>query len=281
MDLEEKPTRLGRRAGGAARSRKRALLVRLSALGTVALFVWGLFFSPLLDVKKVRVVGAAETEVDDVIDAADVEGQNLLLVSTGGIADRIEKLPWVRTVEIDRILPGTIRVKVSERAPAVVLSVGAARWTIDRTGRVLAAGERRSALPIIAGMSIGEVRPGERLRGRETGAALRVFRSLAPPVRRVLQVIFAPSVERISLTLKDGTQVRYGAAERLAAKNRVLVNLLTRLRREGSPPSYIDVRVPTSPAVATVPALDALVSPTPTPLPSASTSSIPSPTPTP
>ena len=65
--------------------------------------------------------------------------------------------------------------------------------------------------------------------------------------------IFAPTVERLTLSLEDGTLVRYGAAESLAAKNEVLLSLLAELAREGTQAAYIDVRVPTSPAVSTSP----------------------------
>ncbi|MDQ3941279.1 MAG: hypothetical protein M3238_08015, partial [Actinomycetota bacterium] len=54
---------------------------------------------------------------------------------------------------------------------------------------------------------------------------------------------------RITFALDDQTVVRYGAPERVRAKNAVLVALLARLRAEGRAGSYVDVRVPTNPAV--------------------------------
>jgi cell division septal protein FtsQ len=69
-------------------------------------------------------------------------------------------------------------------------------------------------------------------------------------VRDEIVAVVAPSFERISFSLADGTLIRFGAAERLDAKNEVLNALLKRLKEQGRSAAYIDVRVPTSPAVA-------------------------------
>ena len=67
--------------------------------------------------------------------------------------------------------------------------------------------------------------------------------------------------------MSDGTQVRFGAAESLRAKNEVLVALLAQMRGEGRTAGYIDVRVPTSPAISAEPAPTATVTPAATPVP--------------
>lgn len=131
----------------------------------------------------------------------------------------------------------------------MVLSLGAARWTIDAEGYVLETGAVEKGLPALAGVEVGKVAPGMRLRTEESVAALEVYRSLVPSLRSKVAAIFAPTIERITLSLADGTVVRFGAAEDLLAKNRVLKALLERLKREGRKVAYVDVRVPTSPAI--------------------------------
>ena len=100
-------------------------------------------------------------------------------------------------------------------------------------------------------------------------------------VGRQLVAILAPSVERLTLTLKNKTLVRYGPAENLRAKNAALVAVLRRLRREGRQVAYIDVRAPASPAVATHLTPVVPVAPSPaasaSPSPAASPSASPSP----
>jgi cell division septal protein FtsQ len=144
-------------------------------------------------------------------------------------------------------------VRVVERKPALVVSLGAARWTIDARGHVLATGQTEPGLPVVGGVEVGEIKPGVKLTAPVMKEVLAAWRSLPRKLASEVQAIFAPSLERISFTLQDATQVRYGAAERMDAKNEVLVALRKRLEEDGRTTSYIDVRVPTSPAVGPPP----------------------------
>jgi cell division protein FtsQ len=243
--------RFSRRRRAVEREQRRRLLVRASAAGIVAVVVWVAFFSPLLRVDEVKVVGARRTPADDVVAAAALgSGQNLLLLSTSEVAERVRGLPWVRSVDVDRMLPGKVRIRVSERRPAMILSLGAARWMVDATGRVLQSGATGRNLPVLAGVQVVTVEPGVRLRTKEAQAALAVWRRLPRSIRRDVVGIVAPTMERITLSLADGTLVRYGAPEEIPAKNEILTVLLKRVRAEDTEAAYIDVRAPLHPAIS-------------------------------
>lgn len=242
--------RISRRRRAVERSRRRKLALQCALAGAVVITAWGVFYSPLLRVDAVRVVGATHTTTDDVVAAAGLGPEdNVLFLDVGEVARAAESLPWVRSAEVDKMLPGTVRVRVVERTPALVLALDGHRWTIDRAGRVLAPADDDGRLPVLTGV-VARVAPGERVEGAAAQHALEVWRVLPRPLRRNVRAVVAPSVERITLLLADETQVRYGAAERLRAKNEVLAALLARLRAEGRRVTYVDVRVPTSPAVA-------------------------------
>lgn len=247
--------RIRRRRDDVARGRKRKLLGALGSLGAVALLVWTAFWSPLLSVRDVKLAGARHTTPEDVAAAAGLgPDDNLLLLSADEVVDAARTLPWVADAEVERRLPGTVKVKVVERRPALVFSLGdAARWTIDARGHVLAAGQAEPGLPVVAGVEVGEIRPGLKLDSPVIREVLTAWRSLPKKLARDVQAIFASSLERISFTLVDGTQVRYGAAERLDAKNEVLLAVRKKLAEDDRAAVYIDVRVPTSPAVGPPP----------------------------
>lgn len=255
--------RISRRRVAVARSKRRKVAALAATVAAVAAVGWAALASPLLAVDEVRVVGAEHTTADQIAEAAGLDPEdNLLLISTDRIARAAEELPWVKRAEVDRMLPGTVRVRVTERVPALILSLGSTRWTVDARGHVLTTGAARRGLPLLGGADSGDVEVGERLEAPELRAALEAFRSLRPRVRSDVSAVIAPSAERISFSLDDGTLIRFGAAESLRAKNEVLKALLAELRREKRTVAYIDVRVPTSPAVA--PAGAALPAPTPT-----------------
>jgi len=244
--------RISRRRAAVQRSKRRRIFIGLGcALGCAAL-VWTMFFSPLLEVRQIKVIGAERSGVEAVTAATSLlgEGQNLLLLSGGEIEERLASLPWVSDVKVQRSLPGTVKVEVTERDPELILSLGAARWTIDDRGHVLASGEAEKGLPALAGIEVSSVEPGVQLRTDESRDALKVYRALPPSIKEKISALFAPTVERITLSLQDGTAVRFGAAEEIPAKVKVLRSLMTRLQAEGKTAAYIDVRVPTSPAVS-------------------------------
>jgi cell division protein FtsQ len=263
--------RISRRRRAIERTRRRRAFGWLGTCAAAALVAYGAFFSPLLDVRGVDVVGTKNVAVSEVEGAADVDGDNLLLLSTDAVRERIEELPWVATAKVDRRLPGTVRIKIEERSAAVALDLASGRWIVDAKGHILERGGS-PALPAIAGLHMDGLTPGERVASSEALAALSVWRSLRG-IQNDVQAIFAPTTERISLSLTGGTTVRYGAAEGLRAKRAVLRVLLARIRADGTIPEYVDVRVPANPAVG--PPLTAPVTAatptgtTPTPAPTA------------
>lgn len=258
--------RISRRRQAVERSHRRRAIGTFAALGLTAAAIWGAFFSPLLKVKEVRVVGARHTTSEQVARVAGLdERDNLLLLSTETLEKEILSLPWVAAAEVDRRLPGTVRVKIREREPALVIEVPSGRWTIDAQGRVLQEGRSSAKLPILSGAITGGLEPGEQVTHDGVVGGLRVWRSLPTRLRGHIVALFAPSPERISFSFGDHTLVRYGSSRDRAAKRRVLLALLDRIEERGLRASYIDIRVPTNPAIA--PLESPTVSPTPPPSP--------------
>jgi cell division protein FtsQ len=243
--------RIVRRRKAIARSKRKRFFIGSIALALIGAGVWLMFWSPLFVVSEVKVVGAERTDFEDVQAAAAVVGtdQNLLLLGTDQVRARVLKLPWIAAATVERMLPGTVRIRVREREPALILSIGSDRWTIDADGHVLAVGEAEPGLPVLAGVEVGSVEPGVRLLTQEARDALSAYEALPPGVRARVAGIFAPTPERLSFTLADGLDIRIGSARQMRAKTEVLRRLLARIQAEGRSVGYIDVSVPTSPAI--------------------------------
>lgn len=256
--------RISRRRRTVARNKKRRVIVSLVSVLLLCGAIWTAFWSPMLSVRRIQVTGADNADVTDVRDAAALDGDaNLLLLSTGDVANKVEKLPWVKDAEVHRRLPGTVRIRVEERRAALVVTVAAGSWTIDGTGHVLQEGAFAKDLPTLTGAALTGLEPGDRIDAAGVRAALSVWRSLPRRIKSEVASVVAPSSERVALALRDGTLVRYGGDDRLESKNEVLIALLTRLSAEGRKATYIDVSVPSTPAVGPAPATAAPL-PTPT-----------------
>lgn len=267
--------RISRRRATVERTRRRRLLLRASVAVAVVVGLWTAFWSPLLTVREVRVTGAQHTTSADVAAVAGLDSSdNLLLLSTADVGKAAETLPWVKKADVDRMLPGTVRVRIVERRPALVVALDTRRFTVDARGHVLAVGRTDPGLVALAGFESGPLEPGDQIDAPEAVASLRVWRSLPRSLRKNVHALFAPTVERLTLVMDGDLIVRYGAAEELVAKNNVLIALLARLRAQGRTAAYVDVRVPTSPAIA-----PAAIAPLAPPAPVASPSPTPSPSP--
>ena len=258
--------RISRRRRAIERSRRRRLLAGVATVAAVGAAAWLAFWSPLLAVDEITVVGGKHVSSDDVAEVTGLDQEdNLLLVSTGRVAAQVEELSWVAEAKVDRKLPGTVRIKVTERIPRVVLATTDSRWLLDARGHVLApASGAAEDLPVLAAAAVSGIAAGVQLDEAEVRDALVALRALSPRIRSQVAAVLAPTPERITLSLDDGTQVRFGAAESLGAKNEVLQALLAEMRLEGRTGGYIDIRVPTSPAVSNAPTASATpAAPTP------------------
>lgn len=74
-----------------------------------------------LAVEQVTVKGRAQTTRAELIDALRVEtGHSILHVSINDMRERIEDLPWVAGAAVERLLPSTIHISISERTPIAI-----------------------------------------------------------------------------------------------------------------------------------------------------------------
>lgn len=163
------------------RRRRRNQLLTVLALVAVALALYGLTRSPLLDVDRIQVVGGELSGADAIRRAAGVvAGDQMLDISPGAARARVEALPWVRSARVVLAWPGTVRLVVSERRPVARIAGPDGRWWLaDGTGRLLdEVTEPAPALVEVHGLVEGGV-PGAQLTTLAS-AALAVLARLPP-----------------------------------------------------------------------------------------------------
>lgn len=242
--------RISRRRKIVAKARRRRLGYQIGGALTGALLVWVAGWSPLLKVQHVELEGGSHTTPAEVARAAGLSDQDhLLFVSSADVTARVRALPWVKSVKVDRLLPNTVRIRIEEREPAMVLTTESGSWTLDGSGRVLERGGEGRGLPVLAASGLDAPVPGETITSLSVKAAVRALGSMPDRLSEKVKAAFAPTSERISFALEGGVQVRYGAAEELRDKHEVVLALLDQLRQQGKTAGYIDVRVPSNPAL--------------------------------
>ncbi|HET7900108.1 MAG TPA: FtsQ-type POTRA domain-containing protein [Candidatus Nanopelagicales bacterium] len=206
------------RFGAATRKRRvRRWIVLGVVVALVALAVWVVWFSSLLTVREVRVLGTTTVSADQVLTAADVPSSvQLARVDVDGIASRIEEIPRVKSVEVRRGWPDVLVLVVTERTPLAVTKNGTALTYLDdsaaRFGSITVAPR---GLPLV-------VAPDD----LSTASALAVVGALPKALRDTTTTVTAKTRDDVVLTLADGVTVRWGSAEQSDRKAAVLAALL-------------------------------------------------------
>ncbi|HEU5002805.1 MAG TPA: FtsQ-type POTRA domain-containing protein [Actinomycetota bacterium] len=202
--------------------------------------VWN---SSWLKFRSVQVAGNRHTPAAEIIGvAALVPGTRLTDISSSAVARRVEALPWVATASVSHVLPSRIRIVVTERRPAVVVIGPVRAYLVDRTGRVLSAGN--TGYPAVNQLDIGAPLPGTTVTSTAFAPAVAVLGALPQDLRSRLASIQAPAADLISILLTDHTRIVYGDAHALADKNADVTALLA----TGQSFASIDVQAPAHPA---------------------------------
>jgi cell division protein FtsQ len=216
-------------------------LIGLFVVGVLAAVAWLVTNSALLDVERVRVVGTQHASAVEVRLAAGVErGDAILFLDIGAIERDVEQVAWVDRARVERSLSGELAIHVTERRPAAWARRAPDRVAlVDTRGRVLSdASEPPAELAEIAGLSAVPAM------GRQIGPAAGVLEKLPPELGlRTTRIVVQEGA--VALALREGTEVRLGAPDRVAAKARAALAVLG--TTPGAPPRYIDVRVPNAP----------------------------------
>ena len=207
-----------------------------------------LWNSSLMELRRVEVAGNSEVSKEELVDATRLRrGSHLLSISTAKVTKRVESLPWIDEARVERILPATIRISVEERSPAAMVVAINGTYLIDKEGFVLDEGSRQ--VLSIVDLTSDPIDPGTRVTLPQIEHVFRVMREIDPSIREQVAEVSARSVDRITLHLKTGIQVLFGAAENIDDKSFAVTALLQRAQEEGKRIEYMDIRVPGRPAV--------------------------------
>jgi cell division protein FtsQ len=226
---------------GRRSSRWKVLFVGLLVAGVLGTSGWVLLGSRLLVVRNIDVVGERLVPRDRVLAVARVRlGEPLIRLDTDVVRGRLETVQEVETVRVERRWPTTVRIVVRERTPVVAVQHDNRFLQIDRYGvTVVTSAARPRGLPALAVANPVQTDPALR-------AGLAVMRELPPWFARRVASVEAPSQEAVTLRLKEGIAVVWGAPERGTDKLRLLRGLLT-----GSPQRGIKTIDVSSPEVVT------------------------------
>ena len=219
------------------RRRAVAFLVMLLVLALIGGSLWGMYFSPALVTKRVKVIGTHDLTPTQVSLAAQVPlGVPLARQDLDAIAQRTTTLPAIEAASATRDWPNTLTVTVVERRPVIAVREPEGYVLVDRSG---VAYQTQRVLPpevLLAVVNPGDV---QLLSDMATVAA-----ASPKKLRSMVDRMTAGNRDSITLILESGKTVTWGSSADSELKAQVVMALLKR-----KPKSSIDVSSPHNPAV--------------------------------
>jgi len=237
------------------RRSKRSLATRIRIVWVLVLIAViiaaGAIFA-LITAPQFRIV-AIDTHIegrliarDDVLArAAIASGENIWLIHTHAAAQRIEAIPYVLAAHVERRLPATVDITVTQRAAIGCLG-SAALVTIDATLRVLQRGCARPELIRIDAPAAGAAKPGDTLGDPALVALVRDTATLAD-AGLTLRAAGRDPFGGLVVTDATGVRLLFGDDADLAAKAALVAPIRQAAKR---PLRTIDLRAPATPVVS-------------------------------
>ncbi|MEK9672811.1 MAG: cell division protein FtsQ/DivIB [Rhodospirillaceae bacterium] len=153
-----------------------------------------------LRIEEIFVTGRSQTTREKLLVALKLNrGQPMFGFDPDDARKRVEKLPWVKSAVVERMLPGTVQLHITERVPMALWQNQGAFQLIDEDGKVILKSglERFSDLPVVVGLDAPE-------HAKALLETLRKEPDLMAQVRAAVRV----SGRRWNLVLENGIDVQ-------------------------------------------------------------------------
>lgn len=239
-----------RRRKPSAAARIRPFRLAIGAVGTLAvaglaaLAVWPGFFP-----KDVTVAGNHRVNRDEILARAAISAhESIWIQSTGAMARRIERIPYIRRATVHRVPPASLRIVVTERTPLLELRLPSGDWLADRDLRILQPAYGDAGLPVLILSTDVSVDSGSYLRGSQATRLRDAYERLAAH-GIVASQLRLDRFGGLVVTIQGGMQLLLGGDEDLDRKivlaNAILAQVVPKQRRVAA----IDLRAPGAPVL--------------------------------
>ena len=108
--------------------------------------------SEFFDVKKVNIHGTDRASKDDIgkIIESQTSKTGVWNADLADVRSKIEKLTFVRSATVSRVLPNGIEVNVIEKKPEAIASLSSGKFLVDADGEIIAAASaNEDQLPVV------------------------------------------------------------------------------------------------------------------------------------
>ena len=248
----------------------RTRLVALTLVGSLSAILggyllwrmggWGL--NQLLFENKTFAIREIEVQTDGVISLDQLRrwagvnpGVNLLALDLAEVKRNLEYVPFIAAASVERVLPRTLRIRITEREPVAQVNLPRLRtaggvdlvlYRLDGEGYVMPALDPRQRstalhqpedpLPVIVGVNPHELQPGRRVETPAVQAALKLLAAFdSSPMYGFVELrrVDVGAAEVMVVTTETGSEITFGLqnAERQLMRWREIHDAGARMQR--------------------------------------------------
>ena len=168
-----------------------------------------------LHLQTIEVQGRAHTSKDVLMAVSELTlGQPMLTISLPELHDKLSTIGWVKDVAIERRMPSTIRLILTERVPMALLQTEGGHRVIDKDGEIISGADPSAFghLTVVAGTSAGV----------NAAPLLNILRT-EPELFAEVWAVTYQSERRWDVHLRNGIRVRLPETDPRTAWSRLAI----------------------------------------------------------
>lgn len=217
------------------------------ALAVLALLIAGgmwLRDSSLVAVRDVEVTGLSGPETARVTRQLESAARDMTTLHVRGdqLRSVVAPYPVVKDLRVSSDFPHGLKITVIENTPVAVVTVDGAKTPVSGDGKLLRGADQRDLPTVPLSASPG----GDRVADRSARGAIAALAAAPGALRARVIKATTTKAEGLTLTLRSGPELRFGGADRLAAKWAAAAAVLASEDSRGA--TYLDLRYPERPA---------------------------------
>jgi len=233
---------------------KESLWIKITRILIIYLIVglvsWNFFYfifnSKYCNIKEVIIKGNSVLDKEDVFYLSHIKlGGNIFRLDVKKSIDFLRQDPWIKEVEIKKIIPHRVVVSSEERKPSAIIIIEEEYFLVDKEGRILSRADsgNKFELPLISGLKITQARIGEVISSQEFKVALEIINSA--------NIVIPDNFYEIEVLDSDNFMVygkmneliiRAHQAEEIIGKGNLLREAYEKIIKERLLTDYIDLR---------------------------------------
>jgi cell division protein FtsQ len=232
------------------RARRRIVLALLVATALGSLYWFWFRDSSFVAVEKVEVTGLTSKDGPRIESALADAGERMttLNIRLDDLEEVAAQFPVVGSIRVERDFPHGLRIAVTERRPAALVSVDGVPLPVAGDGTLLRGLQAPEGLPLVRMEK--PVTEG-RVTDEETLRALLVAGAAPGEFPQRIDRISEGAERGIVVELEEGPEILFGDADHAARKWAAATRVLADPEAQGA--TYIDVRLPERPVAGGLP----------------------------